>query len=263
MTWGRRAVGPWAVSAVVALGVLAGCAGEDEAGTGDEPASFGYSGKKGPSHWALLDPAYEECSAGRRQSPIDLKEGEDAVLPRIDIAYQPAELEVENNGHGLEAAYPPGSSIEVAGAEYALKQFHFHAPSEHRFDGRSLPLEFHFVHEADDGTIAVLGVLVREGPPNPAFSKLVRALPDEEGGSLPVEGEVNALDLLPEAAASAPRWSYEGSLTTPPCTEGVRWEVFGRPIKMSGAQIARYTAVYDDINRPLQPRNDRRLMVSD
>ncbi len=250
---------------MIVIGPLAGCGGGDEGQPADtpaeKPAAFGYSGANGPSHWASLDPAYKECSAGRRQSPIDLKDAKRTALPKIDFAYRPAEVKLENNGHSVEAEPAPSSKIEIAGTEYALKQFHFHAPSEHRLDGRALPLEFHFVHEADGGGLVVLGVLVEEGRSNPAFSRLVDALPREEGERLSTEGKVSTLNLLPEAAGTASRWSYGGSLTTPPCTEGVRWEVFEDPIEMSRAQIDRYTAVYSDTNRPVQPLNGRRLAV--
>jgi carbonic anhydrase len=251
---------------VLACAVV-GCGGDDGAGEDDgaeeRPAPFAYSGAKGPSHWGSLDPAYAECSAGKRQSPIALERGDRSRLPRIDFSYRPADkLEVLNNGHSVEAAYPAGSSIEIDGTEYALEQFHFHAPSEHTLNGRSFPLEFHFVHKAPDGSVAVLGVFAVAGRANPAFSKLVRALPPREGGRLMVEGELNALDLLPPDAASASRWSYDGSLTTPPCTEPVRWNVFSRPIELSREQIARYTAVYDHNNRPVQLLNGRPLRFS-
>jgi carbonic anhydrase len=251
-----------ALGVVVGLAVLAGCGGDDEeAGAPERPASFGYAGSEGPENWAALDPAYEACSAGDRQSPIDLVGGNERELPELELAYRPAELEIENNGHSLEAEYPPGSSLSIGGDEYELQQFHFHAPSEHRFDGRSLPLEFHFVHASEDGRIAVLGVLVEEGEDNRAFSPLTRATPAQEGARAPVGGTGKARDLLPDAVESAPRWSYSGSLTTPPCTEGVRWEVLAEPIELSAAQIERYTAVYDATNRPLQPRNGRRIRL--
>jgi carbonic anhydrase len=254
--WKGRSCG-WVVAFSVGLAALGGCGGGD-----DEPtAEFGYSGGEGPERWAELDPAWEACSAGERQSPIDLAGGKPRPLPRLELAYRPAEVEIENNGHSLQAEYPPGSSLEIDAAAYELRQFHFYAPSEHRLDGESFPLEFHFVHEAEDGEIVVLGVLVEEGRENQAFSALTEAAPSREGGREGVEGTVNARDLLPEAAESGPRWSYGGSLTTPPCTEGVRWEVFGEPIELSAKQIAAYTEVYDETNRPLQPRNGRRLLV--
>ena len=250
-----------ALAAVLAAVVFAGCGGDNGQET-EKPAPFGYSGKDGPSHWGSLDPSYGLCSEGRKQSPIDLTHAQPSALPRIHFAYEPAEVEVENNGHSLEVVYPPGSSIQLDGTEYELKQFHYHAPSEHEVNGHSLPMEFHFVNESDDGAVAVIGVLVEKGQPNPAVSKLVRALPKEEGETLPVSGELNPLDLLPPDPVSAARWSYEGSFTTPPCTEGVRWSVFKRPIELSAPQIAAFIGVYDHNNRPVQPLNGRELLVS-
>jgi carbonic anhydrase len=254
----------WTLGAILALGTLAGCGGDgEEPAAPERPAAFGYSGDRAPEHWGQLDPDYETCAEGERQSPIHLRDGDEESLPRIDFSYRPAQLEVENNGHSLEAAYPEGSSMKIDGDRYELKQFHFHAPSEHRIEGQSFPLEFHLVHEAEGGDLAVLAVLVREGRANPAFAGLVDATPHVEEEKVPVEGEVNALDLLPAQPATAPRWSYRGSLTTPPCTEGVRWEVLDEPIAMSAEQIDRYRSVFDGTNRPLQPRNDRRLLVSE
>jgi Eukaryotic-type carbonic anhydrase len=122
--------------------LIAGCGGDEEAGEDErseqQPPAFGYSGAEGPSHWGSLDPAFEECSAGKRQSPIALQDGQAADLPRIDFSYQPADvLEVENNGHSVEAAYPAGSSIAIDEKEFQLEQFHYHAPSEHTLNGRS------------------------------------------------------------------------------------------------------------------------------
>jgi carbonic anhydrase len=260
----RLGFGGWAVVVVLVLAV-AGCDDDDEADSRDaakKPAEFGYSGAIGPANWASLDPAYAECSSGRRQSPIALTGGKPADLPRIGFSYRPAaDLEAANTGHTVEVAYPEGSSIQLGGTDYALAQFHYHASSDHTLRGRSFPLEFHFVHKAADGSIAVLGVFARVGRANPAFSGLVRALPPREGGRRTVKGDVSPLDLLPANGADAPRWSYDGSLTTPPCTEGVRWNVFDRPIELSQEQIAAYTAVYDNNNRPVQPRNGRRLEV--
>lgn len=254
-----------ALAGIVAVGLLAGC-GDDNGESGEtqetaQPPPFSYTGERSPSHWGDLDPSYSECSAGKRQSPIDLTDGKPSTQPKVQISYKPAEVEVENNGHSVEAEYPPGSSITVDGTEYELDQFHYHSPSEHQVDGVSVPLEFHFVNEAEDGSRAVIGVRAQQGKENPAFSELVEALPPEEGESETVQGEVNARDLLPADADTAERWSYEGSLTTPPCTEGVRWIVFKQPIELSADQIARYTAVFSGNNRPLQQLNGREAVV--
>ncbi len=250
-------------SAVAALGVaalLAGCGNDDSEETA-KPPDFGYSGRTGPENWGALDPSYRACSEGRRQSPIDLRGARASSLPPIRFSYEPAEVEVENNGHSLEVAYPLGSSITIGDTDYQLDQFHFHSPSEHRVDGRSLPMEFHFVNRAGDDTVAVLGVLVAEGAANPTIAKLAPALPSEEGDTLPAPGEVNVLGLLPADPESAPRWSYEGSFTTPPCTEGVSWNVFREPIELSASQIASFREFYNGNNRPVQPLNGRELLA--
>jgi carbonic anhydrase len=247
--------------ALLAL-VAVGCGSDDEDTNAEstvaaKAAPFGYGPDNGPAQWASLDPAYAECAEGTEQSPIDLADAGPADLPRIHVSYRPSEVEVENNGHSLEALPPPGNSVEVEGTEYELDQFHFHAPSEHQVAGRSLPIEFHFVNLSPDGAPLVLGVLVQQGRANPAAAKLVESLPHEEGETLPVAGDVDLLDLLPPDPDTTPRWSYDGSLTTPPCTEGVRWNVFKRPIEMSAQQIAAFTSIYADNNRPVQPLNGR------
>jgi carbonic anhydrase len=246
-------------------GAITGCGSADDGTAAESTAAgtaapFGYGSEDGPAEWASLDPAYAQCAEGKEQSPIDLTDAQASDLPRIEISYHPSELEVENNGHSLEGLPPPGNSVEVEGTRYELDQFHFHAPSEHRSNGRALPIEFHFVNRSADGEPLVLGVFVQAGRENPAAAKLIESLPRTEGETLQVHGDVDLLDLLPADPAAAPRWSYDGSLTTPPCTEGVAWKVFKQPIEMSPQQIAAFTSIYDGNNRPVQPLNGRELI---
>lgn len=187
-------------------------------------------------------------------------DGEQGEPPAPEVSYGSAPLELENNGHSVEAAVEPGNTVSLDGQEYGLTQFHVHAPSEHTLGGESLPLELHFVNQTEDGSAAALGVLVREGETNPAYDALVEALPAVEGETAEV-GAIDLLDLLPEDPAGTERWSYEGSLTTPPCTEGVAWAVSAEPIEMSADQIAAFTDIYDGTNRPLQPLGDRELVL--
>jgi carbonic anhydrase len=255
----------FAAAAGLALALLTGCGDDDadetEATTAAEPPAFSYEGASGPENWGDLDPSYATCGTGKRQSPIDLAGGTPSTEPTLEIAYRPAHLEVLDNGHTIEAEYPPGSSITLADTEYELIQFHFHAASEHQIGGRSYPLEFHFVNQAADESLAVLGVMATEGKENPAFEKLIGAIPPEPEGTAETEGEVNALDLLPPDPQSVPRWFYEGSLTTPPCSEGVRWTVFNQPIELSAEQIAAFTAAHDGNNRPLQSVDNREVQL--
>ena len=224
------------------------------------PAAWDYGADRGPASWGSLGPAYEACSQGERQSPIDLVEVESTAPAAIEFAYLPAQVEVTNDGHALDAEFAPGSAIEIAGTGYELDHLHLHAPSEHTIDGRSFPIELHFVNVAADGSAAVLGVLVEKGDENPAFAPLLRDLTEVEGETVRVPGGVSALDLLPPDPETAPRWSYQGSLTTPPCSEVVTWSVFAEPIELSTDQIARLTSIFDGNNRPVQPLNERRLL---
>jgi carbonic anhydrase len=247
--------------ALAFAGMLAAC-GDDEdpqAGSKAEPA-WGYEGDKGPSQWSRLAPAYADCG-GNAQSPIDLSRGERGTPPRLAVSYEASMATVENSGHSIEVAYTRGGSIELGGTEYELVQSHFHAPSEHTLESRRFPLEFHLVHEARDGTRAVLGAFARVGGPNRLLEALVEAIPRQEGARLALGRSVNALDLLPPQPATERRWSYEGSLTTPPCTEGIRWTVFDRPIEVSARQLSELTSVYSGTNRPLQSRGNRELLV--
>jgi carbonic anhydrase len=254
----------WFAVSLASAGLLVGCGddGDSEpAESSTEPeAAWGYEGSKGPAQWSRLDPAYADC-AGSSQSPIDLDRGEAVAPPPIAVAYQPSPVTIENNGHSLQASYAPGSSIVLGGTEYELLQFHFHAPSEHTLGGKSFPIEFHLVHEADDGSIAVLGAFGRVGEPNRLLAELGEPLPRRQGEELYVREGVDALDLLPSNPQSARRWSYQGSLTTPPCSEGVEWTVFDRPIELSERQLSLLTSVYSGTNRPLQPLGARRLLV--
>jgi carbonic anhydrase len=221
---------------------------------------WSYSGATGPEHWGSIDPAYKLCSQGDQQSPIDLRDGERASPPKLTVGYSTSSLELGNNGHSVEALPEPQGGIELGGDQYDLIQFHFHAPSEHTIDGRSLPLELHFVNEAQDGSLAVLGVMAIEGAANPAYDKLIGALPGSEGETASVDG-VDVAALLPADAANAQRWFYNGSLTTPPCSEGVSWIVFAKPIELSAEQIAAFTDLYDHNNRPVHPLGSRSLAL--
>ncbi len=253
-----------AIALAAVVGIAGGCGDDGDstlAETAAEPeAAWGYEGSTGPSEWAGLDPAYAGC-AGKAQSPINLDRGEASTPPRLGVSYEPSAVSVENNGRSIEVAYPPGSSIELGDTEYELVQFHFHAPSEHVLSGKRYPIEFHLVHRTDDEGIAVLGVLGAVGKPNPLLTSLRESLPKKEGQKLRPGEKVNALDLLPPTPESSRRWSYEGSLTTPPCTEGIRWTVFDLPIELSEPQLAELTSIYSGTNRPLQPLGSRKLIV--
>ena len=224
------------------------------------PVHFTYEGEEGPEHWAEHSPA---C-AGSDQSPIDISGAEPQDLTNLVFNYQPSGITIRNNGHTVQVDYDPGSTLELDGQTYALAQFHFHAPSEHTIDGQAAAAELHLVHVNDDGQQpvkpkVVVGVLIQVGADNPALSAVWDNQYAANATPQAVDGTVNAADLLP---AVQTRFRYPGSLTTPPCTEGIDWNVMTEPIEMSQAQLDAFTALFEShTNRPVQQLNDRQLTL--
>ena len=221
--------------------------------------NWSYSGANGPAHWGSIDPAYSACSTGAEQSPIDLTRAARRALPGLQLSLKSATFQLHNNGHSVEARAAASGGVNLGGVAYTLLQFHYHAPSEHRVDGRSFPLELHLVTRSASGQLLVLGVLIKRGRSNPAFARLLAALPKRQGEHAKLT-RFDALSLLP-AGGRGLRYAYGGSLTTPPCTEGVRWNVFAAPVALSAAQIRALTSIYSHTNRPIQPRNGRALVL--
>lgn len=220
------------------------------------PAKWTYDGATGPANWGTLSPAYAACADGSRQSPVDLRAATRRPLRNIAFRYRAeSAAKVVNNGHSVEWEFPAGSSIRVAGVSYPLTQMHFHSPSEHRVGGRSWPLEIHIVHKTANGAAAVVGILVAKGKRNKAWAALVRALPAEG------EREIDGVPLPKLLPADRRAFRYSGSLTTPPCTEGVHWDLIKTPIEMSAEQIAAFQRRYRGNRRPIQPLNDRRITL--
>jgi len=212
----------------------------------------------GPEHWSTIA-GNGQCSA-KRQSPTALASNAASASGDLldTFAYRPSRVSLVNNGHTVQAGYDAGSSVSEGGAAYTLAQFHFHAPSEHTLDGRSYPLEIHLVHLDGAGKPAlVVGVFVKEGRANAALESVFQNLPKHEGEkSEPAGATVDAAALLP---ADRSHFAYDGSLTTPPCSEGIRWRVMRQPIEMSASQIAAYRSLphLAHTNRPVQPGNGR------
>ena len=219
---------------------------------------WGYEGEHGPEHWGSLDPGFAVCSNGREQSPIDLTGAEPGALSEIVFEYAPSPISILNNGHTIQVDYQAGSGLVLDGARYGLVQFHFHHRSEHTVDGADFPLEMHLVHADADGALAVVGVLVEEGGANEALAPVFRQMPGEAGPAAMVEGTVDAAALLPGRRTT---WRYAGSLTTPPCSEGVSWLVMTEPVTASRGQIEAFKALFPVNNRPVQPLNGRRLVT--
>lgn len=225
---------------------------------GASGARWGYDGDIGPEHWGSLDPALAACGTGREQSPIALTGAESAELPEIGFDYRPSPITIRNTGHAIQVDCEGGGGITVEGARYELQQFHFHARSEHTVEGATFPLELHLVHAREDGALAVIGVFLEEGAANQALTPVWSALPATPGPARTVAGAVDANDLLPEQRTS---WRYRGSLTTPPCSEGVSWIVMTQPVSISRNQIAAHNAIFPNNHRPVQPLNGRRLLT--
>ena len=217
---------------------------------------WSYSGAHGPDHWADLSSKNTAC-AGKNQSPIDLAGFIKADLTPLAFSYRAGGNEVVNNGHTVQVNYAKGSTITVDGIPFELIQFHFHAPSENLIEGRSFPLEAHLVHANRDGELAVVALLFTEGADNPALAEIWSAMPTKEGEerlSRPF-----AVDrLLP---AERDYYRYSGSLTTPPCTEGVRWLVLKHSATASRAQIDAFAhLLHGHNNRPVQPTHGRPVL---
>lgn len=220
-----------------------------------------YEGEEGPEHWGEIDPSFETCSTGHAQSPIDLSS--DALqtvnLKDIEFDYHPSMLNIFNNGHTIQVAYDEGSSITYNEIQYKLLQFHFHHPSEHTINGETYDMELHFVHSDAKGNLAVVGVLLNVGnAENEAFASIFDNLPTEVGDPLMTDIEIDASVLLPEVHLFD---TYVGSLTTPPCTEGVRWLVLTTPVDLSAEQVASSDAIFKHDARPVQALNDRDLLA--
>jgi carbonic anhydrase len=230
--------------------------------SGGSTTHWSYRGATGPSHWGSLDPTFALCSRGSKQSPIDLRHARPAALPPIKLGYRPLRATPLNNGHTIQFPFENGSSIEIRGHRYKLSQFHFHAPAEHLLSGRRFEMELHLVHMDAAKNAAVLGVLIRRGRANPAFERLFAHLPHHEGKGRRLARPFDPARMLPRGGGRAPYFAYDGSLTTPPCTQGVHWMVFRQPVELSGAQIARFRAIFPHDSRPVQPLRGRQLRVS-
>jgi carbonic anhydrase len=223
------------------------------------PPHWTYEGDAGPSHWGELAPDYKTCQLGVEQTPIDLKTPITAELGKaVDVAYQSRRFRIVNNGHTIQVNVEAGSSCTIAGEQYDLVQYHFHHPSEHLLAGKGFDLECHFVHRAASGKLAVLGVFVTPGAENATLKPIFDAMPAEEGRERYVATPVNPADLLPRGNGF---FRYMGSLTTPPCTEGLTWTVFKNAIEASPAQIRQFAAMFPNNSRPLQGLNRRFLLT--
>lgn len=226
-------------------------------------AHWDYYGKTGPLGWGRLDPAYAACSQGKEQSPIDIKGAHlNKALQPIEFHYVAGPVTLENDGHTVEVEVNPGSYIVANGVRYDLQQFHFHHPAEEVVNGKLTDMDIHLVHKSADGKLAVIAVRLSEdrGQPNATLATLWQHLPTTPGATYKVTDMVNPGGLLP---GDRGYWTYMGSLTTPPCTEGVRWFVFEQPITISREQLRAFADLYKVNSRPVQDTHGRRIEANE
>lgn len=240
-----------AVMAAISLAGALLCAAPGQAAG---PA-WSYQGADGPAHWGTLAPGYATCEMGKNQSPVDIRSTISAALPRLRVKYPHAAKTIVNNGHSIQADFAPGNVLTLDGTQFQMQQVHFHAPSEHRIKGKAYPLEAHFVHADKHGNLAVIAVLFQLGSANPGITRLWAQMPAEPGQPVALKSTVRPSALMP---VSLHYYRYNGSLTTPPCTEGVRWLVLSKPISVSQAQVDAFKkAMHQPTDRPVQPLNGR------
>ena len=221
---------------------------------------WGYSGDVGPANWGELSPDYALCADGSAQSPIDIRDASELDLVDIEFQYGESANKIFNNGHTIQVNVDAGSAILYNGITYDLLQFHFHSPSEHTIDGVAAPLEIHFVHQdSNSGNLAVVGILLTEGEDeNGAYAAVFDHMPAQVGEPEAAGESIALAALLPEARAY---YTYQGSLTTPPCSEIVRWLLLNSPVALSSAQVAAFRAIYDGNARPVQELGVRDLLL--
>jgi carbonic anhydrase len=227
-------------------------------GFAEESHHWSYEGTTGPDKWGSLEAANEVCSAGHQQSPIDITGPINARQPGLKINWRKRPNTIINNGHTIQLNFAEGDTLNLGDRSYSLTQFHFHHPSEHLVNGKAFAMEAHFVHTATAGGLAVVGVFMVPGRHNRVFNQIVSTMPAEEGPPVQADPAIDPNGLLPVQLAY---YRYEGSLTTPPCSETVDWLVLAHRVEVAEADIARFAKLYPMNARPVQNR-DRRFILS-
>lgn len=229
----------------------------EEAADGAGSPHWDYEGDTGPDRWGSLDRSFAVCDSGVQQSPVDLAGAIPAGGGGLQIRWQPTRAQVVDNGHTIQVNTEGGGAIMLEGREFSLLQFHFHLPSEHTADGSDFPMEVHFVHQAEEGDLAVIGVFLDARDAHAAIQTVWDAIPGVGESPAPIE-DFDPNTLLPEG----PGYSrYAGSLTTPPCSEVVSWVVMGESISVSQEQIDAFAALYPMNARPVQPLHRRFILM--
>jgi len=222
-----------------------------------EGAHWSYEGNSKPENWAKLDAKFKVCAVGTEQSPVNLSGAVTAQPDNLALKWSSEPFQVINNGHTIQANTGGTNTLDLDGKSYSLKQFHFHAPSEHALDNKRSAMEVHFVHAAADGGLTVVGVFMKVGKANAAFRDVMANAPAKEGESK-TKTTIDPNVMLPEKRG---HFRYEGSLTTPPCSEIVNWVVMENPIEVAEADVAAFVKLFPNNARPLQALNRRFLLI--
>jgi carbonic anhydrase len=222
-------------------------------------AHWSYEGAAGPEGWGQMKPEFAKCSTGSRQSPIDIRDGIKVSLDAVAFDYKTSAFRVLDNGHTVQVNVGPGNSIEVLGRRYELLQFHFHRPSEERINGKQFDMVVHLVHKDLEGRLAVVAVLLERGSALPIVQSVWNNLPLEKGDEVAAKLPLDLGALLPTERSY---FTYMGSLTTPPCSEGVLWMVMKSPVQVSVEQIGIFSRLYPMNARPVQSASGRLIKES-
>lgn len=227
-----------------------------------QEVQWSYEGETGPQHWGELDSSFSACKYGAKQSPINIEFSQVKAKGKfvyLDIRYHKLPYTLINNGHSIQANVKTSSNrIIIGGKEYRLVQFHFHTPSEHTFNRSYYDMELHLVHQAGNGSIAVLGVMIKEGKKNEVLAPAWEIMPKEKTEEeIIMKESINIKELLP---TNKILYHYMGSLTTPPCSENIKWFLYQKPIEMSQDQIEQFQNIFPDNHRPIQPLNGREIV---
>lgn len=229
---------------------------------------WSYEEAEGPAKWSTLRADWKICSEGRNQSPIDIEKTVRSNSPELKEGFKPVSLniihgqhavDVINNGHSIEVNYADGDTLQIGDQQFQLVQYHFHSPSEHTVSGKHFPMEMHLVHKSAEGKLAVIGVFIEEGEPNAAFDLIWSNLPNTTDLKNHIGNvSIDIGSLLPRSKTI---YRYDGSLTTPPCSEEVKWIIMTAPIHLSSRQIEVFRAIIKDNNRPIQALNGRSVIT--
>ena len=228
-----------------------------------QASAWTYQGKYGPVNWGRLDPSYRACADGHEQSPINIRRAHrNKSLKPIEFHYIAGGVTIENNGHTVQVRVHPGSYILVNGIRYNLIHYDFHRPSEEAINGRLADMDVQFLHKSADGKFIIVAVQLNEDidQPNPTLATMWESLPTTVGASSEITSMVNPAGLLPSDPGY---WTYMGSLSTPPCTEGVRWFIMQTPVAISRQQYRAFADLYQINSRPLQDAHGRRIEANE